>query len=134
MAEPRRLTAEEAQAFFRRLLAEAIQPHAQAIAEIWSDNEVAVVFFEATERARDEAREVFGWDGASAVFAMPEENVRRLAAGCKQMGDNVTPNWIAAKRPGRVFALVHDGSTFLLNCGDEGWSLEPNSLDAGWMS
>jgi hypothetical protein len=130
----KRLTPEETATFFHRLIERAIKPHAQAIAEMWVEDSVAVVFFEATGGARAQAKEAFGWDGVSDVFAMPEENARRCAAGCKHMGDNVTHAWLMTNRPGRVFALVHDGATFLLNFGDDGWSLEPNSTDAGWMS
>jgi hypothetical protein len=127
--------------FMQRLLAQGIKPHAEEIEGVWREHgEVAVVFFELTPALREEMARAFLWNGDAAVVRMPPEVARRIVSECKERGDEVTPRWLTDKRGwppwvGRIFVVAHAGATLLVNYEPgEGFSVEPGSTAAGWMS
>lgn len=113
----------EAAALFERLFKSGIQPHAQAITEILSRGEIAVVVFELHPSHRKAARAI-GWKG-KPVFPIPRATAYRMAMAT---GDEVTRRWVKREQgPGRIFVMMHLG-TLLLNLDPEtGFSLEPGS-------
>jgi len=135
MGEKRRMTPEEQSDFFNRFLDDSVKPFSKEIVTIWSQGGIAVVWFEPSERAIAWLRESFGWDGTAPVVRMPKAVVRAMADNCKEMGDEVTGKWLESKRIARVFAILHDASTLLINYEQgRGYSLEPGSTDESWMS
>ncbi len=112
-------------AFLARLLEEGIKPYAEKLARILLTGDIAVVVFEPHASSRPAMR-ALGWDGKSAVFAMPNNIRKRLAKNI----DAVTSAWLTNGNVGRIFVCVHFG-TLLVNFVEElGFSIEPGSLDA----
>jgi len=104
---------------------EGVRRHAQAIGDIASRGEIAVVVLEPSD-AWKEALQFHGWKG-DAVFPMSARMQRAL-----RCADGVTERWIGRPRGGiaRIFAVVDD-ETLLVN-GEAGvLTVEPGSTDEG---
>jgi hypothetical protein len=116
-------------AVVRRILSLGVRPHAETLAPIAADGDVAVVVFE-PEHAVIEVLQHMGWDGRSAVLRISGDASERWAADCARRGDAVTAQWLRRRSHGvsRIFLFAHHG-TLLLNCDAEGYSLEPGSSE-----
>ena len=118
-----------------RIFNEGIVANAEAIAPIIERNGVAAVMFEVEPEDWDVPRN-FGWDGESNVWEIPGSVIKAFARQMREFcpDDKVTPQWLEDNRPGRIFFIVHSG-TFLVDFDPEsGYSFEPGSVDAVWMS
>lgn len=120
-----RLDPNQQQAYFETLLDECVRPHRDAVADIIHGDGIAVVLFRASPRVQQGAR-AMGWDGEAPVFRLSDEAREKIAASSDAAGDAVTARWMRDSRSGRIFAIAHDGATWLLNFDpDSGYSLEP---------
>lgn len=127
---------DDSREFLAGVVSTTIVPMMAVVQVIWEVHGVVVAVFEPTDRARDFLRKDLGWDGLSPVFRLPRGAGRRMADGCKQLGETVTGDWLKARRYGRVFLVAHDCATLLLNynAAIDLWDIEPGSTDTEWMS
>ncbi len=112
----------------RRILDEGVIPHADALAMIWLNGEVAVVVFEVADEGKDALR-TLGWHG-EAVFALNRTRAEQLA----KRSDPVTAAWLRRRGPGRMFLWNGLGTLLLNHETGKGWSTEPGSTDTEWMN
>lgn len=110
------------------ILNHGIKPHADAIAEIVADGDIAVVVYRLRPDAERHAR-ALGWDGVSPVFEMSEATRVRMIASSETIADHLKARWLRSHQPGRILVLTGVGS-LLVNIDEKnGFSIEPRSTD-----
>lgn len=112
------------------LLAGAVAPHAEAIAEIAEREDVAVVLHEIAPEHEAHFRATFPGYPETQVFPLPKRLRKRLR---NLPGDPTTRRWLDSPREGvaRVLLFIHAGSVLLNFHPDRGWWVEAGSTDGG---
>ncbi|MDP2342674.1 MAG: hypothetical protein Q8O67_17080 [Deltaproteobacteria bacterium] len=108
--------------YLHGLLERHIKPHADSIATIFGEGLIAVLVVAPTGEAVAAARKL-GWDGTTPVFPLSTSGAAALATASSDAA-----RWVRRVGAGRIFVLDGNGS-LLVNFGDQGFSLEPGSLD-----
>lgn len=125
--------ANKSQNLLNRLLKEGIRPHADSIAPIIADGDVAVVAFEPMKTGKKALR-ALGWNGRDPVFRLGHHHAKRMAQNLISQGDIAGGEWLARRRDGRIFVFVQGGTLmFNLEPGG-GFGPEPGTLDREWLS
>lgn len=126
-----------------RVYAEAIVPNADALARIFVERDVALVFYEiggpdaATDRMAREGAKALGWEGGrveigrltQARAAMMADEIER-----SNPGDVAGIAWFRRHSEGRLFVLVQAGTFCFDFVPGSGFSLAPGTTDAEWKS
>ena len=89
------------------------------------------VIFEPKGRLITKAATILGRDGDEDRWILPTSAVKTLAET-----DHVAQRWFSEVPHGghvKIFVLLHQGSTLLVNWQPGGWYIEPGSLDADVM-
>jgi hypothetical protein len=121
---------ESEQDLMDRVLEQGVKPHAAEIAAIGLSGRFACLVFEPGDLHRKVVR-TWGRTG-EAVFPLSPEQVRVLAST-----DRAALRWFSIppdESKIKVFLLVHEGTLLINYEPGHGWSVEPGSTDAGWLS
>ena len=126
-----------------RLHEEGIAPNAEAIARIFEDGDVAVLFFEvgrgpeSMKAAAEAAARGLGWKGGvvevARITATRAETLANALAW-KQPGDAAAIAWLRRRSGMRLLVLAHVGSLCIDYVDGEGFDVVPGTDDADWMS
>ncbi len=124
-----------------RVHAEAIMPNVDALARIFVERDVALVFYEigasdpATDSMVKEGARSMGWGGGRVeVGRLTQEQAGRMADGIERSnpGDVAGIAWFRRHSEGRLFVMVQ-GGTFCFDFeSGKGFSLAPGTTDAEW--
>ena len=123
--KPKGTTSDETKALLRPVI-ELIKSNAAKVARIASNGELPVVVYEPEGPISMGALKMLGWKKDDAVFPISKEKAVEMLG----KADEVTERWV--NRIGgeqlQVFVVAYT-ETYLLNGGEEGFSLEPGSAD-----
>jgi hypothetical protein len=135
MADKVVLRGPEQEKFMNRILDEGVKPHAETIAKIALNRDVAVVAFEVVDDPPivKESLRSLGWHG-EPVFALNRTRAEQMAVESAKRNDPVTAAWLRRRTMGRIYLCTGAG-TLLVNYDEKsGYSLEPGSSDTEHLS
>jgi hypothetical protein len=131
------------QEFMGRVHREGIVPNVDAIARVFLDGDVAILFFEVggpdpkMGPFAEQAARALGWKGGRIeVGRMTKTRAARMADAIAQStpGDVAGIAWFRRRAGDRLY-LVTQYATFCLDYAPaEGWSLAPGTTDREWKS
>ena len=126
-----------------RVHAEVIMPNVDALAQIFIDRDVALVFYEiggpdpTTDRMVKEGARAFGWGGGRVEVArLTHMRAGEMADELERSnpGDVAAISWLRRRSEGRLFVLIQ-GGTFCIDFEPgKGFSIAPGTTDAEWKS
>lgn len=126
-----------------RVYAEAIIPNAEALARIFMERDIALVFYEiggpdpATDRAAKEGARALGWEGGRVELGrLTHARAGQLADEIERSnpGDAAGIAWFRRHSEGRLFVLVQAGTFCFDYEPGNGFSIAPGTTDAGWKT
>lgn len=126
-----------------RVYAEAIMPNVDALARIFVERDVALVFYEiggpdpATDRMAKEAALALGWGGGRVeVGRLTHTQAGTMADEIERSnpGDVAGIAWFRRHSEGRLFVLVQAGTFCFDFEPGNGFSIAPGTTDAEWKS
>ena len=126
-----------------RVHAEAILPNVEALARIFVERDVALIFYEiggpdpVTDRTVKEGARALGWGGGSVEIArLTHAQAGKMADEIERSnpGDVAAISWFRRHSEGRLFVLVQ-AATFCVDFEPgKGFSIAPGTTDAEWKS
>lgn len=126
-----------------RVHAEAIMPNAEAIAQIFVERDVALVFYEiggpapVTDRSAKEGARALGWgEGRVEIGRLTHAQAGKIADEIERStpGDVAAISWFRRHSEGRLFILVQ-AATFCIDFEPgKGFSIAPGTTNAEWKS
>lgn len=126
-----------------RMYAEAIIPNADALARIFVERDIALVFYEiggpdpATDRTAKEGARALGWGGGRVeISRLTHARAGQLADEIERSnpGDAAGIAWFRRHSEGRLFVLVQAGTFCFDFEPGNGFSIAPGTTDAEWKS
>jgi len=121
--------------------ADAIMPNVDALARIFVERDVALVFYEiggpdpATDRMVKEGARAMGWEGGRVeVGRLTQTQADRMADEIERSnpGDVAGIAWFRRHSEGRLFVLVQ-GGTFCFDFEPgSGFTIAPGTTDMEW--
>ena len=126
-----------------RVYAEAILPNADALAQIFTERDVALVFYEiggpdpATDRVAREGARAMGWEGGRVeIGRLTQARAEQMAGEIERSnpGDVAGIAWFRRHSEGRLFVLIQAGTFCFDFEPGNGFSLAPGTTDAEWKS
>lgn len=126
-----------------RVHAEAIMPNAEALAQIFIERDVALVFYEIggpdpdTDRMVKDGARAMGWEGGRVeIGRLTHERAGLMADAIEHSnaGDVAGIAWLRRHSQGRLFLLVQAGTFCIDFEPGSGFSLAPGTTDAEWKS
>jgi hypothetical protein len=126
-----------------RVYAEAIMPNVDALARIFTERDIALVFYEiggpdpATDRMAKEGARALGWGGGRVeVGRLTHTQAGKLADEIERSnpGDVAGIAWFRRHSEGRLFVLVQAGTFCFDFEPGNGFSIAPGTTDAEWKS
>jgi hypothetical protein len=113
--------------FMPRLIAEGIEPYAEAIDQIWHRGKTALLFFEVDELGADAARSL-GWTG-KAVEVQPLSRRRSIELVASFSANDPASAWLLPNRLGRILVLAHHGTLCVNQTSAKKYSIAPGTLE-----
>lgn len=126
-----------------RVYDEAILPNADALARIFIERDVALVFYEIggpdpeTDRMAREGARAMGWEGGRVeIGRLTQARAEQMAAEIERSnpGDVAGIAWFRRHSEGRLFVLVQAGTFCFDFDPGSGFTLAPGTTDAEWKS
>lgn len=125
-----------------RVHAEAIVPNVDALARIFAERDVALVFYEiggpdpATDRMAKERARALGWAGSRVeIGRLTHAQAGEMADEIERSnpGDVAGIAWFRRHSEGRLFVLVQAGTFCFDFEPGGGFSIAPGTTDGEWM-